>query len=64
MGRSCDDHAGDCGEPCASDPDRYCGRMVSARLVRPVHDWIIFTCPVELPPAMNTLRTPILDPVT
>jgi hypothetical protein len=35
-------------------PNRYCGRIVIASLVRSLHDWIIFTCPVELPPAKLT----------
>src|SRR5262249_51823318 len=40
------------GQRCP--PNRYCGRIVIARLVRSLHDWIIFTCPVELPPAKLT----------
>src|SRR5262249_61166123 len=39
-------------------PNRYCGRIVIARLVRSLHDWIIFTCPVQLPPAQLTSASP------
>src|SRR5204862_4368153 len=46
------ERAGRDDERCPSNP--YCGRIVIARLVRSLHDWIIFTCPVELPPAKLT----------
>src|SRR5512133_346699 len=46
------ERTGRCDERCPPNP--YCGRIVIARLVRSLHDWIIFTCPVELPPAKFT----------